>query len=169
LAVQCHARTVLVGGTEDQLIAQQITGTLPWPDVEDWTGMLKTSELAALLERADAFVGADSGPAHLAAAVGAPTVVLFSGTNNAEQWRPWGPNVAVVRHEVPCSPCHRQECPLAGHPCMAGVRPEQVMEEVVRLMQCTSRTPGRQERGRLDVAHPAGLPCLLDKTTGTYA
>jgi heptosyltransferase-2 len=80
----------------------------------------------AVLERADLFLGADSGPAHLAAAAGTPSVVLFSGTNRSGQWRPWSRNTLVLRKNVPCQPCHRKICPLADHPCLTGLDPDRV-------------------------------------------
>src|SRR5205814_6167405 len=64
------------------------------------------------------FVGADSGPAHLAAAAGANVLVLFSGTNDPRQWRPWGDRVRVLQHSVSCAPCNLRRCPLADHPCL---------------------------------------------------
>jgi ADP-heptose:LPS heptosyltransferase len=99
--------------------------------VENWIGRLSLVELAAVLDRAALMIGADSGPAHMAAAVGTPTVVLFSGTNCQEQWRPPGEHVTVLAHDVPCRPCHQKKtCPVDGHPCMTGITPEQVAEAV---------------------------------------
>jgi len=114
-------------------LAGVILGPRPRPHVVDGTGRLSVVELAALLEQADLFAGADSGPAHLAAAVGTPGVVLFSGTNNPRQWRPWGEDVRVVRHAVECSPCHRRRCPWREHPCMRRLSPRQVTEAIERL------------------------------------
>lgn len=133
LIVEYGARVVLIGVPGEQARARAITGGLSWPGVADWTGRLGTIETAALIELADLFIGADSGPAHLAAAVGTPCVVLFSGTNNPKQWKPWGARVAVVQHPVVCSPCHRQACPWVEHPCMAGLTPQAVMRTVKTL------------------------------------
>jgi ADP-heptose:LPS heptosyltransferase len=113
-----HARIVLVGLEADRGTAHEILEDQGWPQVWDWTGRLGLVELGALIEAADVFIGADSGPAHLASAVGTPAVAIFSGTNRAEQWRPWGDRVTVVRHPVPCSPCHRESCYWHDHPCM---------------------------------------------------
>jgi len=132
LVVEHGRQVVLVGGVGDRIIARRIVGPRPWPGLADWTGRLGVVELAALTERAELLVGADSGPAHLAAAVGTPVVVLFSGTNRARQWQPRGERVTVLRHPVDCSPCHRHRCALAGHPCMRGLCPETVLEAVLR-------------------------------------
>ena len=104
-------------------------------------------ELAAVIEQSDLFVGADSGPAHLAAAVGTPAVVLFSGTNDPRQWQPWGTDVTVVRHEVRCSPCHRERCPLKEHPCMRGLE----VEEVARTVEKAARAAGVGRRSPIAV------------------
>ena len=116
-------RVVVVGGPEDAPAARALE---PHRDLRDWTGRLAVPETAALLERADFFIGADSGPAHLAACAGIPSVVLFSGTNRARQWRPWSRRSLVLRHAAPCRPCHRKVCPLADHPCMSGLSPDRV-------------------------------------------
>jgi len=92
-----------------------------------------------LLERAEVVVGADSGPVHLATAVGRPVVVLFSGTNRPEQWQPHGRDVTVLRHPVPCSPCHRERCPRDGHPCMGELRPERVARAVLETLKAVGR------------------------------
>lgn len=130
LVVEHHARVVLVGCGDDVMLARRIIGPRAWPGVHDWTGLFSVVRLAALLERATVVIGADSGPAHLAAAVGAPVVALFSGTNDSMQWRPYGPRVTVVRQPVSCAPCHRETCPLADHPCMTDLRPVDVLRAV---------------------------------------
>jgi heptosyltransferase-2 len=128
-------RIVLVGGKADVARARQITGGLPWPHLADWTGRLSIAEFAAVAERAAVFVGADSGPAHLAASVQAPVVVLFSGTNDARVWKPVGSEVTVLQHQVACAGCRLRQCPVTDHPCMQGLKPERVVQAVLQLLQ----------------------------------
>lgn len=116
-------RIVVVGGPEDPPLSRVLT---PHEQLVDWSGRLSVTQTTALLERADLFIGADSGPAHLAASAGVASVVLFSGTNNPMQWRPWSKNALVLRKRVPCGPCHQKTCPLAEHLCMAGLDPDRV-------------------------------------------
>ena len=134
LRTEHDARVILVGGANERVTAQSVRGLRGEAAVEDWTGQITLGELAALLEQADLLIGADSGPAHLAAAVGTPVVALFSGTNRAQQWAPSGRNVCVVLHPVACSPCHRQHCPLPDHPCMAGLTPQRVSAAVTQSL-----------------------------------
>lgn len=143
----------LVGGPADQFRAAEILGDQPWPNVIDATGKLELRQTAAVLADADLFIGADSGPAHLAAALGTPVVVLFSGTNHAAQWQPRGPRVVVVRHEVACSPCHRRQCPWAEHPCMTRITPEQVL---------------RAAKDALAAPLDAALPLITEQPTFTH-
>jgi ADP-heptose:LPS heptosyltransferase len=116
-------RVVVVGGEEDVASAQSLR---PHDRLLDLTGTLAVTQTTALLERADLFLGADSGPAHLAAAAGVTSVVLFSGTNRPRQWRPYSRRTLVLRRSVPCRPCHRKVCPLADHPCLNGLTPDRV-------------------------------------------
>lgn len=116
-------RVIVVGGPEDADLSPMLE---PHENLRDWTGRLAVTETAALLERADLFLGADSGPAHLAACAGVPSVVLFSGTNRVRQWRPWSRRSLVLRQRVACRPCHRKTCPLVDHPCLSGLSPERV-------------------------------------------
>ncbi len=122
-------RVVVVGGSEDPPAAE----VLPRHDrLRDLTGRLTVTQTTALLERADLFIGADSGPAHLAASAGTLSVILFSGTNQPHQWRPWSRHSMILRHRVPCHPCHQKTCPLADHPCMAELGPDRVFRAARR-------------------------------------
>ena len=130
-------RVVIVGGPDEAGLTLDL---LPHQRVLDWTGTLRVPETTALLERADLFIGADSGPAHLAACAGVPSVVLFSGTNNVRQWRPWSRRALAIRHRVACHPCHRKICPLANHPCLSGISPDRVFRAARRWWSRVNHT-----------------------------
>ena len=129
-------RVVVVGGIDDVPLSSVLE---PHEWLRDWTGTMTVAETTAFLERADLFIGADSGPAHLAASAGTLSVILFSGTNQPRQWRPWSRHSLVLRHRVPCHPCHQKVCPLAGHPCMAGLHPDRVYRGAMRWWSRTHR------------------------------
>jgi heptosyltransferase-2/heptosyltransferase-3 len=96
---------------------------------------LTLPEITALASQARIFVGNDSGIAHIAAAVGTPTVVIF-GSSNVAHWRPWtyAPN-EVVYEKLECQPCAGYTCEVYGKPkCILSVRPEQVFEAIDRSL-----------------------------------
>jgi len=78
-------------------------------------------------------IGNDSGLGHLAAACGTPTVTL-SGPMDPVLFQPLGPRVRVLtRDDIPCKPCRHKICPVAGHPCLERIKPNQVWEALQDL------------------------------------
>jgi predicted lipopolysaccharide heptosyltransferase III len=96
---------------------------------------LSLPEVSALATRANLFVGNDSGIAHIAAAVGTPSVVVF-GSSNVTHWRPWSNAPSeVVREEMPCAPCAGYTCgEFAEAQCIRRVTVERVSEAVERVL-----------------------------------
>jgi heptosyltransferase III len=104
----------IVGGEADIADGARLAAELPTERVRDLTGMLPLPALPALLRGARLFVGYDSGPTHLAAALGVPTVCVFAGVSDAAVWHPVGPAVTVIAGSAGCSPCRlteARECP----------------------------------------------------------
>src|SRR5258707_8065096 len=97
---------------------------------------LSLPEVTALVSRAQLFVGNDSGIAHIAAAAGAPCVVIF-GSSNVAHWRPWTTNPnEVVREEMPCQPCHGYFCAEFEKPeCILRVPVERVVGAIDRVLR----------------------------------
>jgi len=112
-----------------------LVGEGPWfplanPRLTDLRGRLSLRELMTVLQGAKLVLSTDSGPAHLAAALGATTVVMF-GATDWRRTRPVGKNVSVQTHAVSCSPClsrvcHREETML----CMTGLLPRLIREKI---------------------------------------
>ena len=100
---------------------------------------LSLPEVTALAARARLFVGNDSGIAHIAAAVGAPCVVVF-GSSNVAHWRPWTTSKSeVVREEMKCQPCHGYFCAEFETPqCILRIPVERVVAAIDRLMRETN-------------------------------
>lgn len=97
---------------------------------------LTLPEITALASKAALFVGNDSGIAHIAAAVGTPSVVIF-GSSNRDHWRPWtdAPN-EMVFEEFACQPCPGYECKEFGEPrCILSVKPESVITAIDRVLK----------------------------------
>ncbi|MGE3467083.1 MAG: glycosyltransferase family 9 protein [Pyrinomonadaceae bacterium] len=96
---------------------------------------LTLPEVTALASKATLFVGNDSGIAHIAAAVGTPSVVIF-GSSNRNHWRPWtdAPN-EIVYEEFACQPCPGYECKEFGEPrCILSVTPTAVLRALESLL-----------------------------------
>jgi heptosyltransferase-2/heptosyltransferase-3 len=94
-------------------------------------GLFNLRALTAFLKQSKLFIGVNSGPAHIAAAVGIPVLSLFSGTNSADQWKPRGLKVTVLQKITACSPCERAECPLDNE-CMRQIDVKEILD-LVRL------------------------------------
>jgi heptosyltransferase-1 len=98
---------VLTGSREDEAIAEAIcTGMNPRP--VSLVGRLPLKHLVAVLQGVDLMITVDSGPMHIAAAVGTPIVALF-GPTDPLRTGPWGPG-RILRRELPCSPCLQRRC-----------------------------------------------------------
>lgn len=94
---------------------------------------LDLGDLAAVLSHLDVLVTNDSGPMHLAAALGVPCVALF-GPTNPERTAPAGADHRVLYTDRWCSPCFRKRCPLLHHKCLRDIGVEEVAEEVVGIL-----------------------------------
>ncbi len=88
------------------------------------------SELGTLLETCDLLVSHDSGPAHVAATRSLPTLVLFSGANDPDEWRPLNPRARLLTHPAPCAPCGLRVCSQPSHICMEGILPDAVFDRI---------------------------------------
>jgi ADP-heptose:LPS heptosyltransferase len=98
----------------------------------DLTGELTLGTLAALVERSALVVCNDTGMSHVAAAVGASSVVVSSGSD-VSRWAPLDTrHNRVVWHDTPCRPCMHEVCPTA-HECANGVTIDDVLEQVDRV------------------------------------
>ena len=95
-------------------------------------GRLDLGELAALIAGAQVLVANNTGPVHVAAAVGTPVVDLYALTN--PQHTPWKVRSRVLNHDVPCRHCLKSVCPMGHHDCLRRVEPLEVAEASLELM-----------------------------------
>ncbi len=130
---------VVTGGPQEVSLGAQVTAGVP--GAVDLSGRTDLAELAAVLEGAAAAVVGNTGPAHLAAAVGTPVVSLFSPVMPLQRWVPWGVPVAVLGDQgAACRLTRTRICPVPGHPCLA-VDPADVVAAVADLA-AGSAVPG---------------------------
>lgn len=109
-----HAiRVVLTGGETDRELADRIKERVqPAIPVVDLVGRQDLLELASVLEHVDVMIGCDTGPMHLASALGTPVVGVF-GPSDPSRYAPLGSLTRIVRVDLPCSPCNRIRLPPA--------------------------------------------------------
>jgi ADP-heptose:LPS heptosyltransferase len=134
-------RRVLVtgGGAERELTATvaaagESRGGAPGGLVTDLGGRTGLAELAAVLAGADAVMVANTGVAHLAAAVRTPVVSLFAPVVPAARWAPYGvPVILLGDQSAPCRGSRAVRCPVPGHPCLSSVTAAQACDALDRL------------------------------------
>jgi len=108
---------VVTGGAEEARLTAFVAGSDP--RARDLGGACDLGQLADVLAGASAVVCGNTGPAHLAAAVGTPVVSLYAPTVPAARWRPWKvDHVLLGDQDIACRHCRARECPVAGHPCL---------------------------------------------------
>ena len=101
-------------------------------------GQTSLPQYAALIDRAALVICGNTLPLHLADAVGTPLVVLYSGTDYEEQWRPRAVEAELLRRPTACHPCYRFDCPI-GLPCL-DIPPTEIVDAAERLLQPTDTT-----------------------------
>jgi ADP-heptose:LPS heptosyltransferase len=131
---------VVTGGPDERELTARVAGP-PRPGVTDLGGATTFAGLAGVLAGAEAVIVGNTGPAHLAAAVGTPVVSPYALTVPAVRWRPWLVPHELLSVEVPCAGCRARVCPVEGHPCVDGVEPEQVLAAVGRLAPAREAMP----------------------------
>ena len=124
--------SVAIAAPNEQALLEQLRSET---SVNVVTFALSLPEVTALAARSQLFVGNDSGIAHIAAAVGTPSVVVF-GSSNIAHWRPWNSAPAeVVFEEMPCQPCHGYFCEQFAQPeCILRVPVARVTAAVERVL-----------------------------------
>jgi rfaE bifunctional protein kinase chain/domain len=107
-------------------------------------GCLRLSELAALLQLSSLLISNNTGPVHIAAAVGTPVVDLYALTN--PQHTPWSVPNRVLFHDVPCKYCYKSICPEGHHECLSLVTPESVVNAACELLAAIHNGLGTEHK-----------------------
>jgi ADP-heptose:LPS heptosyltransferase/GT2 family glycosyltransferase len=137
LVAAYDVKIALIGNHAEASIAAQIMAKVESPAaVRSLIDVITLSELPDFLASAALFVGNDSGPKHLAAGIGVPTIGIHSGTVDAREWGPIGANALAVRRDMICSPCYLSDPAQCwrGLSCLTELRPFEVFEICCRLL-----------------------------------
>lgn len=123
-------RVVVTGSNSESAVAAEVSRH----SAVNLAGRTALRELAAVYAVAQVVIAPNTGPAHLAAAVGAPVVSLFAPVVPVSQWKPFGTQVVVLGdHDAPCRFTRARECPVAGHPCLDGITDAELLKAVNQL------------------------------------
>jgi heptosyltransferase-2 len=135
-----HADVLIFGSREERPLAETIASEMEHTPII-LAGETTLRQFMALLARCRLIITNDSGPMHLAAALGIPLVAVF-GSTDERATGPVSPNARVVSHPVPCSPCGLRECPIDFR-CMTGVSVAEVYRVALELVkQVSQRSSG---------------------------
>jgi ADP-heptose:LPS heptosyltransferase/GT2 family glycosyltransferase len=134
-AEDIHA--VLIGSADEEACAREVLDAVVAQDrVISLVGSLSLTELAEVMAACVLFVGNNSGPKHLAASLGVPTLGIHSGVVDAQEWAPLGGAAMALQRKVVCSPCYlafESECPRALA-CLTGIKPRDALAACRRLL-----------------------------------
>jgi lipopolysaccharide heptosyltransferase II len=125
---------VFTGSGDERALVNAILAGAGVP-AQSLAGAATLGQLGALISLATVMVSNNTGPAHIAAALGTPLVDLYALTN--PQHTPWQSPSRVLSHDVPCRDCYRSICPMGHHDCLRRVTPDQVAEAVRSLVADT--------------------------------
>ncbi len=134
---------VLVGGPDEIELSQEVLDRIVHRDsVVSLTGKTSVAELIKLLACCALYVGNNSGPKHIAAAIGVPTIGVHSGVIDSTEWAPIGKHAMALRRNMTCSPCYlarQEDCPR-NLACLRELEPASVWQ-ACRTMLATSQVP----------------------------
>ncbi len=123
---------VFTGDASERPLVDSIRSRMEAPS-HSVAGELSLAELAALIERAPLLIANNTGPVHIAAAVGTPVADLYALTN--PQHTPWLVPSRVLNRDVPCQPCYKSVCPEGHHDCLRLVEPGEVVRAALELLE----------------------------------
>lgn len=152
-------RVVVTGGPDERALTREVAAGAPGGRAVDLGGGTDLPTLSGVLAGARAVVTGNTGPAHLAAAVGTPVVSLFAPVVPAVRWAPYGvPVVLLGDQEASCRGTRAQVCPVPGHPCLSRVTPAEVLAACVDLVTASDPAlagPPRRPTDRGGLGTPA--------------
>jgi lipopolysaccharide heptosyltransferase II len=143
---RCDGRIFVTGSADERALTQRVCAdSAATGRIHDLSGDLGLGELGALIARADLLISNNTGPVHIASAVGTPVVDLYALTN--PQHTPWQVPHRVLSKDVPCKYCYKSVCPEGHNLCLRGVTVAEVVEAALGLLhsspelRCVSQPP----------------------------
>jgi ADP-heptose:LPS heptosyltransferase/GT2 family glycosyltransferase len=134
------ARILVIGGPGEETAGVELLRQMRRAEAAaSLIGQIPLGELPALLLQCSLFLGNDSGPKHIAAGLGVPTVAVHSGSVDVYEWGPIGPQAVAVVRDVTCAPCYlpKPEDCRRGLACLYQLSPDAVYAACTRLLLAT--------------------------------
>lgn len=129
-----NAQIVFIGAASERDGAERIIQRMKRRGAINLAGETSMTELIGALDTCDLLVSNDTGPAHISAALGRPTLTIFGPTNEFET-APMGPRAELIRAEgIECARCMLRDCPI-DHRCMTRIAPQEVFERALKLLE----------------------------------
>ncbi len=146
LLIDRHAQVLLIGSPEELDVSLEVARSMRHEPLI-LTGKTNLSQAIEVLDTVDLLITNDTGPAHIAAALGRPTLVIFGPTNPLTT-RPFSSNSEIVQQPPECAPCMLRDCPI-DHRCMTAITPAEVFAraQVMLGSQEPLRDPGLRPTG----------------------
>lgn len=132
LARRLRGQVAVFGSEAERDVCETVVKGVTAP-VRNFAGQTTLAEYIELAAACRVYLTNDSGPMHIASALGLPTVAVFGATDHVTTG-PTGPLARVVRENVECSPCLKRECPI-DHRCMTRVEADRVAETALELLK----------------------------------
>jgi heptosyltransferase-2 len=130
-----HVKLIFIGTAAESARVHQVMRDVASPDrTLDFTGKTSLRELALLLRDADLVITNDSGPVHLANAVGTPLITFFGAGNPAETSPFNRQNAVVINKHLPCSPCVKNICKFPTVRCLEQISIDEIYQQVVNIV-----------------------------------
>jgi heptosyltransferase-2 len=128
-----NTHIILLGSKSDHAlgdeIISQVTNTA---QIQNWCGETSLDEAIALIGMSEALISNDSGLMHIGAALKVPQVAIF-GSSDPHHTPPLSDKAKIIYLNLPCSPCHKRECPLGHLKCLKDISPGNVLEAIQNL------------------------------------
>ena len=132
-----NAEVLIFGGQKESELVHTVANLMDARAIP-FAGTLQIRELAACIEKCDLFLTNDTGPMHIAAAVGTPTVSLF-GPGNHIRFQPLGGLHQTIRHDVPCNPCKQFTDKCKDNICMKKITVDEVWQSISDTLGSSAR------------------------------
>jgi heptosyltransferase-2 len=130
--IEADANVLLIGSPDEIDVSREVALRMHHQPIF-LTGQTNLAQVVAILSLADVLITNDTGPAHIAAALNRPTLVIF-GPTDPRTTRPFSPVAEIIRRPPDCAPCMLRDCPI-DHRCMTAITPDEVFTRASAMMK----------------------------------